>query len=57
MGESFVEMMARIPALAPYDPAEAQGEAVCFDQNGGYYTLSEFSNSIIPELYYYKRLN
>jgi len=50
-------MMARIPALAPYDPAEAQGEAVCFDQNGGYYTLSEFSNSIIPELYYYKRLN
>ncbi|WP_373492910.1 hypothetical protein [Aquiflexum sp.] len=53
--ESFIDMIQRVPALAPYNPAEAQGEAVCFDHQGGYFTLSEFSNSIVPELFYYKR--
>jgi hypothetical protein len=52
-GERFVDMMARTPVRAPYDPVEAQGEAICFDDLGGYYTLSEFSNGIVPELYYY----
>ncbi|PRY85516.1 hypothetical protein CLW00_11297 [Mongoliibacter ruber] len=55
-GQSFADLMATKPALAPYNPTEAQGEAICFDHDGGYYTLSEFSNAIIPELYYYKRL-
>ncbi|WP_373522165.1 hypothetical protein [Aquiflexum sp.] len=55
--ESFIDMIQRVPALAPYNPAEAQGEAICFDHQGGYFTLSEFSNSIVPELFYYKRLN
>lgn len=44
------------PHLAPYDPGEPQGEAICFDLDGvNYYTLSEFSNSIIPVLYKYIR--
>lgn len=44
------------PQLAPYDPGEPQGEAICFDLEGkGYYTLSEYSNSIIPVLYNYSR--
>ena len=55
-GEGFIDMMARAPLLAPYNPVEAQGEAICFDPLGGYYTLSEFSNGIIPELYHYRFL-
>lgn len=44
------------PMLAPYDPGEPQGEAICFDVDGvNYYTLSEFSNAIIPILYKYTR--
>jgi len=54
-GESFVDMMARVPSRAPYDPVEAQGEAICFDDHGSYYTLSEYSNGIVPELYHYSR--
>lgn len=53
-GEKFIDMMSRAPLLAPYNPVEAQGEAICFDPLGGYYTLSEFSNGIIPELYHYQ---
>ncbi|KEO75178.1 hypothetical protein [Anditalea andensis] len=53
--ENFTEMLSRAPKLAPYNPVEAQGEAICFDPLGGYYTLSEFSNGIIPELYHYKK--
>ncbi|EOZ96984.1 putative integral membrane protein, putative [Indibacter alkaliphilus LW1] len=55
-GQSFLDLMSTKPSIAPYNPTEAKGEAICFDHDGGYYTLSEFSNAIIPELYYYKRL-
>lgn len=55
-GENMVDMFTRIPKLAPYNPSEPQGEAICFDGNKGYYTLSEFSNAIVPVLYYYNRL-
>jgi len=55
-GENMVEMFKKTPKLAPYNPTEPQGEAICFDEMKGYYTLSEFSNAIVPELYYYKRL-
>lgn len=54
--ESMVEMFQKTPLLAPYNPVEPQGEAICFDPDGGYYTLSEFSNAIVPELYHYERL-
>ncbi|MFN3802680.1 hypothetical protein [Belliella pelovolcani] len=54
--ESMVDMFTKVPRLAPYNPTEPQGEAICFDENLGYYTLSEFSNAIIPILYYYDRL-
>lgn len=54
--ENMVDMFKKIPKLAPYNPTEPQGEAICFDELKGYYTLSEFSNAIIPELYYYQRL-
>lgn len=53
-GERFIDMIARAPLLAPYNPIEAQGEAICFDPLGGFYTLSEFSNGIVPELYHYR---
>lgn len=53
--ESMVDMFTKTPQLAPYNPTEPQGEAICFDQAGGYYTLSEFANSIVPVLYYYER--
>ncbi len=54
--ESMVDMFMKSPKLAPYNPPEPQGEAICFDQNGGYFTISEYSNSVIPVLYYYSSL-
>lgn len=53
--EPLVETLGREPLKAPYNPEEAQGEAVCFNNKGGYYTLSEFSNNIRPVLYFYAR--
>ncbi|MCC5919231.1 MAG: hypothetical protein LAT68_00615 [Cyclobacteriaceae bacterium] len=43
------------PEIAPYDPLEPQGEAICFDELGGYYTLSEWDNNVRPHLYFYGR--
>jgi hypothetical protein len=54
--ENMVDMFTKMPTRVPYNPIEPQGEAICFDQNKGYYTLSEFSNAIVPVLYYYPRL-
>lgn len=53
--EPLVEALARAPLAAPYSSAEPQGEAVCFDDKGGYYTLSELSMGVKPVLYYYGR--
>lgn len=55
-GQQSVEMFSDTPELAPYDPVEVQGEAISFDDEGGYYTISEFSNGVTPELYYYQRV-
>lgn len=55
-GQRAVEMFAGSPELAPYDPVEVQGEAISFDNEGGYFTISEFSNGVTPKLYYYKRV-
>jgi len=56
-GENMVDMFTKEPLLAPYNPTEPQGEAICFNEDKSYYTLSEFSNSIIPVLYFYQRKN
>jgi hypothetical protein len=53
--QSFLELIAAKPSFVPYDPIEEQGEAICFDEHGGYYTLSEFSRSVTPVLYHYKK--
>ncbi|MCH6200842.1 hypothetical protein MMU07_14755 [Aquiflexum sp. LQ15W] len=53
-GQSFPELLATVPLLAPYE-REVQGEAICFDEKGGYFTLSEWSDGIVPELNYYRR--
>ena len=56
--EPLWQTFQRKPQLAPYEPVEPQGEAIAFDVEGrGYFTLSEYSNSIIPVLYYYSRIN
>ena len=52
--QSFIELLASVPSFAPYQKEE-QGEAICFDEKGGYFTLSEWSGSIIPDLNYYRR--
>lgn len=55
-GESMKDFFQKHPKLAPYNPIEPQGEAICFDIDNGYYTLSEFSEDKIPPLYYYQRI-
>jgi hypothetical protein len=52
--QSLVELLGSIPSFAPYEKEE-QGEAICFDDKGGYFTLSEWNDDVIPELNYYKR--
>lgn len=52
--ESMVNMLARTPEKAPY-AGEPQGEAVCFDNEYNYYTISEKASAIdFPMLYRYK---
>lgn len=53
--EHLMETLSRAPMEAPYNPREEQGEAICFDDLGGFYTLSELRNDIKPVLYYYPR--
>jgi hypothetical protein len=50
-GESMVEMLARKPVRAPY-VGEPQGEAITFDLQHNYYTLSEALNSTTPPIFY-----
>lgn len=54
-GESTVDMLARTPVRAPYI-GELQGEAICFDRDMNYYTISEQANSNqFPILYKYTK--
>lgn len=46
--------LSSVPEIAPYDPIEPQGEAICFDENGGYFTLSEKENAAETFLYFYE---
>lgn len=53
LNESFVKMLSRTPVKAPYI-GEPQGEAICFDPQNNYFTLSEELNSSTrPVLYKY----
>ncbi|MCH7414456.1 hypothetical protein MM213_13235 [Belliella sp. R4-6] len=55
--ESMVQMLSRTPIKAPY-AGEPQGEAICFDPDGNYFTLSEELNSTTkPNLYKYLKIN
>ena len=40
------------PARIPYEP-EPQGEALCWDEVGGFYSISEFNEGFPQNLYYY----
>lgn len=52
-GETMVEMLARTPVKAPY-AGEPQGEAICFDLDYNYFTLSEeLNSSTVPPLFKY----
>ncbi|MGE0930927.1 hypothetical protein [Peijinzhouia sedimentorum] len=54
MGESMVDMLSRTPLKVPY-LGEPQGEAISFDANFNYFTLSEELNSSVkPTLYKYE---
>jgi hypothetical protein len=56
-GESMVEMLSRTPKKAPY-AGEPQGEAICFDVDYNYFTLSEALNNVtIPSLFKYNFKN
>jgi hypothetical protein len=54
--ETIYEALSRARDVgAPYY-VEPQGESLCFDaKNSGYFTLSELSNAIQVNLYYYQR--
>ena len=54
--EHIAKLLSTVPETAPYNPVEPQGEAVAIDTNG-YYTISEFKDSVKPVLYFYKRKN
>lgn len=55
--ETMTEMLSRTPIKAPYS-GEPQGEAISFDLEHNYYTLSEALNSTIkPNLYKYNYTN
>lgn len=49
------ETLAKAPEIAPYDPVEPQGEAICFDASGNYFTLSEIVGNEDAVLYKYVR--
>lgn len=50
-GEQLWQALARTPLRAPY-LGEPQGEAICFDDEWNYYTLSEELNNQTPPLLY-----
>ncbi len=49
------KLLSTEPQLAPYNPVEPQGEGICFN-GSGYFTISEKKNSVVPELYFYSRV-
>lgn len=52
-GEKMMDLLARTPVRVPY-VGEPQGEAICFDEDNNYFTLSEQTNQLVkPILYKY----
>ncbi len=51
--EDLIELLAATPVRLPYQPGEIQGESICWDGAGSYFTLSEQFAGIVPSLYYY----
>jgi hypothetical protein len=55
--ETMVQMLSKTPIKAPY-VGEPQGEAICFDPDNNYFTVSEELNSATrPDLYKYLKIN
>lgn len=54
--EPLWKSLSRAPEVAPYNPIEPQGEAICFDTSGNYFTLSEEVERKEVFLYNYKRI-
>ena len=52
--ERLSKVLAGTPERAPYSPVEPQGESIAIDTDG-YYTTSEFKDSVTPVLYFYKK--
>lgn len=50
--ETISEMLDKAPQKLPYNQKEPQGEAFCWGDNG-YFTLSERTTGMIPDLYFY----
>lgn len=55
-GERMMDLLARTPVRAPY-VGEPQGEAICFDEKGNYFTLSEQTNQLVKPILYKYFLN
>lgn len=54
-GETFADMIKREPYCLPCHP-ESQGEAITFSFDANeVYTLSEYSNGVVPELIQYRK--
>lgn len=55
-GEEMRDLLARTPVRVPY-VGEPQGEAICFDQDNNYFTLSEQTNQLVKPILYKYFLN
>lgn len=49
----ITNMLQTTPTRLPYI-GEVQGEAICYLSTGGYITVSEIKNSVLPQFYFYK---
>lgn len=49
-------MISVRPYRIPYEP-EPQGEALCWDEKGGFYSISEYNENAAQNLYYYPAAN
>ena len=55
-GEKMMHLLARTPMRVPY-VGEPQGEAICFDEDNNYFTLSEQTNQLVKPILYNYFLN
>lgn len=55
-GEEMMDVLKRAPVRSPY-VGEPQGEAICFDEDNNYFTLSEQTNQLVKPILYKYFLN